>query len=219
MKMVLELGSRQQLVIAQSDLIMRSLARIGIIALIDEVTGYQYEREKDALQVILQAYISNELLKWQKMFPDTFCYEIFRLKGWDYTVSGINKRPSAIGTWTNKLIYEQLPSGVLEELKVQTPKSASGNYTARFFQKLTPDIGHPELTAQIYKVIGLMNVSSNWKEFTSLFNKWKDKNNGQTELNFDEIEVEIAKKENSNKDLSDFDKKLSKALEYNPKEH
>nr|WP_255489844.1 P63C domain-containing protein [Dysgonomonas sp. 25] len=39
------------------------------------------------------------------MFPDTFYYEIFRLKGWDYTVSGIKKRPGVIGTWTKELIY------------------------------------------------------------------------------------------------------------------
>ncbi len=172
---------------------VRGFARVGIIALVDEATGYQYEREKDALQVVLQTFISKELLKWQKMFPDTFYYEIFRLKRWDYTVSGIKKRPSVIGTWTKKLIYEQLPKGVLEELQVKTPKSHAGNYTARFFQRLTPDIGHPALTAQIYKVIGLMNASSNWNEFNILFNRMVNKNNGEQELDFDAIETDIAK--------------------------
>lgn len=170
-----------------AEIIIRAVAKVGIIALVDEATGYQYEREKDALQVVLQAYISEELQKWQKMFPDVFYYEIFRLNGWDFTVSGIKRRPSVIGTWTNELIYKQLPKGVIDELKAKTPKSVEGNYTARFFQSLTPDIGHPALTAQIYKVVGIMNISKNWTEFKANFNRMVDRNNGQTEIDFDSI--------------------------------
>lgn len=124
-------------IVNNAELIIRSVAKVGIVALVDEATGYQYEREKDALQVILKAYINEELLKWQKMFPDIFYYEIFRLNKWDFSVNGIKKRPGVIGSWTNKLIYEQLPKGVLDELKTKTPKSKEGNYTARFFQSLT----------------------------------------------------------------------------------
>ena len=130
-------------------------------------------------------------MKWQKLFPDMFYYEIFRLNNWDYTVKGIQKRPSVIGRWTNELIYKQLPKGVLEELKNRTPKSSEGNYTARFFQSLTPDIGHPALTAQIYKVIGLMNISNNWNEFKSNFNRMVNRNNGQTEIDFDSVEKDL----------------------------
>lgn len=51
-----------------------------------------------------------------------------------WTLSGIKNRPGVIGIWTNKLIYEQLPPGVLDELKAKTPKSEARNYTARFFK-------------------------------------------------------------------------------------
>lgn len=183
----IELSTRQKIIADQCEILIRGFARVGITALVDEATGYQYERERDALQVILQAYINEELLKWQKMFPDTFYYEIFRLNKWDYTVRGINKRPSIIGKWTNKLIYEQLPKGVLEELKVKTPKSQEGNYTARFFQSLTPDIGHPELTSQIYKVVGIMQISDNWNDFISNFNRMISRESGQMEIDFDDI--------------------------------
>ena len=183
----IELSTRQKIIADQCEILIRGFARVGITALVDEATGYQYERERDALQVILQAYINEELLKWQKMFPDTFYYQIFRLNKWDYTVRGINKRPSIIGKWTNKLIYEQLPKGVLEELKVKTPKSPEGNYTARFFQSLTPDIGHPELTSQIYKVIGIMQISDNWNDFISNFNRMISRESGQMEIDFDDI--------------------------------
>lgn len=175
-----------EIIVRNADSIIRAVAKVGIIALVDEATGYQYERERDALQVALKTYINEELLKWQKMFPDVFYYEIFRLNKWDYTVKGINKRPGIIGHWTNKLIYEQLPKGVLEELKNKTPKSPEGNYTARFFQSLTPDIGHPALTAQIYKVIGIMNISTSWNDFKVNFNRMVNRNNGQMEIDFDD---------------------------------
>ena len=202
-----------------SEVLLMSLANVGITALVDEATGYQYDREKDALQVILKAYIADELIKWQKMFPDTFYYEIFRLKKWDFTVSGIKKRPGVIGRWTNELIYQQLPKGVLEELKAKTPKSGEGNYTARFFQSLTPDIGHPALTAQIYKVIGLMNISNTWDEFKSHFNKMIDRANGQMEIDFDAVEDKIEKEEEiSPENLSEFDRNIQTALNFNPKD-
>ena len=209
---------KQQIPLARaSEILLLALSKIGITALVDEATGYQYEREKDALQIALKAYINEELLKWQKMFPDTFYYEIFRLNNWDYTVKGIKNKPGVIGRWTNELIYNQLPKGVLEELKNRTPKSDMGNYTARFFQSLTPDIGHPALTAQIYKVIGIMNISNTWEEFKSNFNRMVDRANGQTELNFENIEKEIQEQDNPIK-LSSFNKKLKKVLNFNPKD-
>ena len=120
----IELSTRQRVIADQCEILIRGFARVGITALVDEATGYQYERERDALQSILKAYINEELLKWQKLFPDIFYYEIFRLNNWDYTVKGIQKRPGVIGKWTNELIYKQLPKGVLEELKNRTPKSS-----------------------------------------------------------------------------------------------
>ena len=74
--------------------ILRGFAHIGIIALIDEATGYQYQRERDELQKILKKYISEELMPWQKKFPDIYYKELFRLNGWDFTVSGIKNRRS-----------------------------------------------------------------------------------------------------------------------------
>lgn len=77
-----------------AEMIVRSLSRLGIIALIDEATGYQDIRRKDALQRILDAYLSKELSNWAKRFPDEFYDEIFRLKKWNWN---IKKRPPFIG--------------------------------------------------------------------------------------------------------------------------
>lgn len=173
------LTANQQGTAKKAEILIRSLARIGITALVDEATGYQYQRERDELQKILKAYISEELLKWEKRFPDDFYKEFFRLNGWDFTTKGIQKRPGIIGTWTNKLVYEELPQGVLEELKTKTPKSA------RLHQSLTKDIGQPNLMAQIYKVIGIMQSSDNMKDMWERFRKIKAREQDEN-ITFDE---------------------------------
>lgn len=168
-----------------AEILVRSLAKVGIIALVDEATGYQYDRERRELQKILKAYISEELLAWQKRFPDIYYRELFRLNNWDFTVNGIKKRPSVIGRWTNILVYEQLPKGVLDKLKEKTPKSRAGNYTARFHQSLSLDVGEPNLTAQITKVIALFQVADNMEQLWGLFKKMRNREQGQLDIPFE----------------------------------
>lgn len=201
-----------------AELIVRSVAKVGIVALVDEVTGYQHERENDELQKILAKYISAELLPWQKRFPDIYYKELFRLNGWDFTVNGIKKRPGVIGTWTKKLIYEQLPKGILEELEKNIPKSEGGNKTARLHQLLTIDIGNPHLTAQINQIVTLFQLSDSMKHMWDQFNKLKMRQSGQLELpfNFNEEGHTIEPIERSN--ITKFDASLMKGLNFNPKD-
>jgi hypothetical protein len=167
----------------KAEILVRSLAKVGITALVDEATGYQYDRERKALEKILKAYVAEELLPWQKTFPDEFYIQIFRLNGWSFSAEGIKKRPGVVGTWTNNLIYKQLPPGVLEELKSKTPKSESGNYTARFFQSLTPNLGNSHLQNQLVSVVTLMKISRDWNDFLSKFNQIY----GQTSFDFTDL--------------------------------
>lgn len=177
---------QSQLHIAErAETLFRGFAKTGIIALVDEATGYQYVRDKNALYKILEAYISPELLPWSKRFPDEFYKELFRLNNWSYNPVSV-RRPGVIGSWTNKIIYERLPDGVLEELKRKTPKSEAGNRTARYFQSLTQDIGNPHLEKQILQVIPIMRLSSNMRKFWSNFARAF--NVGQQELDLDNEE-------------------------------
>lgn len=213
----IKLSPRQKIIAEQCEILIRGFARIGIVALVDEATGYQYDREKKELQKLLKAYISEGLLPWQKRFPDIFYQELFRLNGWNYTLKGIKKRPSVIGRWTNTLVYKELPEGILEELQNKTPKSTKGNKTARYHQSLTLDIGEPHLTAQINKIITLFQLSDNmedmWKQFTRI---QKNPPPEQLEFDFDEKGHTIEPKEKEK--LSSFNKNLKTALEYNPSE-
>lgn len=188
----LVLGDRQKIIADQCEILVRSFAKLGLIALIDEATGYQYEREKTELQRLINAYVAEELRAWQKTFPDIYYREIFRLRGWDFTSSGIKKRPGVVGRWTNTLIYEQLPEGVLEELKKKTPKTKAGNYSARLFQSLTDDVGEPSLVAQLTSVVSLMQISDNWDEFMKHFRKLiSTRRKLQEEERFKQLEMEF----------------------------
>ena len=130
--------------------IMTAFAKTGLVAVIDEVTGYQAERDRDALQKVLEAYISEELLPWAKRFPDEFYRQMFRLKGWEY--KGKAKSPYA-GKLTNEYIYHYLPQGVVEALKRKTPKSKADNRTNRFHQHLTEETGLLNLDKQLQQTI------------------------------------------------------------------
>jgi hypothetical protein len=167
----ISLSARQQIIADQCEILIRGFARVGIIALVDEATGYQYDRERDELQKILKAYVSEEILNWQLTFTDSFYREIFRLKKWNFTANSIKKRPGVVGKYTNQFIYEMLPKGVLQRLKASTPKSDSGNYVYRFHQSLTADLGRDHLKNQILIITTLMSISRTWEEFLTLFQR------------------------------------------------
>lgn len=148
--------------------IMSAFAKVGLIAVIDEVTGYQDARDRTELQRILEKYVSQEMLPWAKRFPDEFYKQMFRLKGWEYRGKA---KPSYAGKLTNEYIYKYLPPGVLDELKRKTPKTKSGNRSTRYHQFLTEDTGLPILDHQLQQTIALMKASDTWDEFDKLFRK------------------------------------------------
>lgn len=61
---------------------LSACAKVGLIALIDEATGYQYDREQDALQFKLQLFLEEQIRPWEKTFPDELWEEFGRLTNW-----------------------------------------------------------------------------------------------------------------------------------------
>lgn len=167
------LTENDKIIAKNAEIIIRSVARVGIIALVDEATGYEKIREKDELQKLLRAFISEELRPWQKRFPEEFYKQIFRLRNWDYPKAG-NERPKIVGKYTNKYIYEELSVDVLEELKRKNPINEKGNRKYRHHQWLTENIGNSALEKQIVKITTLMQAAESWEEFERLFEKTKN---------------------------------------------
>lgn len=164
------LAPSQRAVARAAEVLVRGLARVGIVALVDEATGYQETRARHELQKILQAYVQAELRPWVKMFPDEFFQEIYRLQGWEYK-PGTSKRTPYVGRLVNTYIYEQLPPGVLDRLRELNPRSDRGYRPRKHHQFLTVDTGNPHLDRQISTVTTLMRISNSKQEFEDLFER------------------------------------------------
>jgi hypothetical protein len=151
-------------IIKASDILMRGLASVGIISLVDEATGFQRDRAKDALERILEEFIAKELRPWVKTFPEDFYSNLFRLRGLQFPKDTVS-RPKYFGHLTNDIVYRRLAPKVLDELKKATPRNENGSHKYKLFQKLTDDVGHPKLRDHLTSVVTLMKISSNYQQF------------------------------------------------------
>ena len=166
--------------------LVRGFARVGIAALVDEATGYQKIREKDALQKILDRFLKDEARTWSKTFPDEFWQKLVKVKG--YNSYYAMKRPAFVGHWVNDIVYSRLAPGIKDKLKEINPRLPSGERRKKHHQHLTEDYGLPELKDHLKKVMVLMDASSNKKEFERLLNKSLPKYGSNLELPLDEGE-------------------------------
>lgn len=159
----------KQLPIADiSEILVRGLAQTGILALVDEATGYQGVRPKDALQEFLAQIIRKELAAWVKKFPDEFYKNIYTLKGWVWP--GMSKnRYSVVGHYTNDLVFERIAPGLLSELRAKTPKNDKGQRPNKLHQWLTEDVGDPMLAQHLHALIMLQRLAiangHSWQRF------------------------------------------------------
>jgi len=170
-----------------AEMLRDALVDVAVDALIDEATGYQEIRDKDALQKILDDYLLDKLAAWAKRFPDEFYQEIFRLKGWQWKGMKLN-RPSIVGTYTNDVVYERLAPGLLDELKKRNPKQSSGGRRDKHHQWLTEEIGHPKLREHLIGVVAIMRSSSTWAGFQRALTRAYPRTGDQVELDLEEPE-------------------------------
>jgi P63C domain len=151
-------------VASKADILVRGLAKVGIIALVDEATGYQRDRATDALAKILEKFIAKELQPWVYTFSLDFYKEIFRLRNLEFPKATV-KRPQYFGHLTNDIVYDRLAPGVREELGRTTPKNTSGHRKHQMHRKLTPELGHPKLREHLASVVTIMKLSNDYSDF------------------------------------------------------
>ncbi len=159
-----EIPTRYGRMIAAADILIRSLANVGIIALVDEATGFQRDRATDALATILEAFIAKELRPWVRTFPQEFYEQLFRLRGLEFPKDTV-KRPQYFGHLTNDIVYRRLAPYVLNELRKATPRRPDGRLKDALFQRLTDDIGHPKLRELLVSEITIMKLSDAYGDF------------------------------------------------------
>jgi len=167
-----------------AELLVRAFARVGIAALVDEATGYQEIREKDALQRILDKFLNPQARAWSKTFPDEFWQKLVKMRGYDSYLA--IKRPAFIGHWVNNYVYSRLAPGVLPMLKDINPRNDNGNGRKRkHHSHLTEEHGLPELKEHLKKLMFLMDISKNRQEFEKLLDRAAPRYGDTLELDYD----------------------------------
>lgn len=167
------LGPRQQLIAAKAEALYDGFAFTGLVALIDEATGWQHERGERALAEILEKFVQKELRPWVSTFPTDYYREMFRLRGWRFPnlPKEQQRRPILVGKITNDIVYARLGPAVRNTLHSLTPRDDKGRLKNKLFQRLTEDVGHPKLREHLAKVVTVMQLSSDWPTFMENMNR------------------------------------------------
>lgn len=149
---------RQKEIAIKCSMLLSSCAKVGLIALIDEATGYQYERKENALQLKLKAFVADEMRAWEKTFPDALWEEFGRLTKWK---GSLHSRPKWWGKLVMELIYNALDADVAEYLRENKPPPVAGR---NYHQWLSEHYGLKKLITHIYEIIGMAKTCSDIKE-------------------------------------------------------
>ncbi len=157
----------QEAIIAQADIIMRGLAEIGIIALVDEATGYIDDKDKTEYRDLFRDFIRRECREWEKEFPEQFTDMIYKLYGLAKGKPG--KHPQFFGRFIRKYIYTPLAGSdgaLLNMLDEKNPVVyAKGGRRHKMHQFLTDEVGLPAVRAHIWQVVGIGNASPTKEAF------------------------------------------------------
>ena len=160
-----DLLSKNQLPLAvQAEIVLRACAKVGIIALIDEATGYQELRAKRALQLKLQAFIAEEMQEWARMFPDEFWLELARLEGIHYSP---RSRPLRWGKYVMAFVYDALDKDIGKKLREINPNP---HHRQNHHQWLKA-FGREKLNNHLQRVIGTMQACTTMEEFKRKFDR------------------------------------------------
>jgi P63C domain len=152
------LTERQTEIAVKASIFLAACAKVGLDALIDEATGYQYERPADALEIKLRLYLEDEMRKWERTFPDQLWEQFGRLTNWK---GKLHQRPKYWGKLVMKLIYEYLDPDVAQWLRENAPKPYHGQ---NYHQWLSEQYGLKKLVEHIWKVVGIASTCADIAE-------------------------------------------------------
>lgn len=111
-----ELHAKQLPLAANANRLVRAIGRVGIVALVDEATGYQVEREADELQGLVARYLLEEPAKWRRLWDDEVVGRLCAL----YRVERVgNLFPAFACSIISKLYQLILPPEIYAEMKVR----------------------------------------------------------------------------------------------------
>lgn len=171
-----KLTPRQISMAIKASMFLVACAKVGLDALVDEATGYQEFRDRDALTVKLRAYLEKEMRKWERTFPDELWVEFGRLTNWKGSVT---HRPKYWGHLVIQLIYEYLDPDVAQWLKDNAPAPRKGQ---NYHQWLSAQYGLKKLIEHIWMVVGIARTCYNMDELKQKMRQMFGKGHVQYDL-------------------------------------
>ncbi|MFZ0887383.1 MAG: P63C domain-containing protein [Candidatus Binataceae bacterium] len=157
-----KLASHEEAIAKQAEIITRACAKVGIIALIDEVTGYEAFKRKRDLQLKLQAFIAEDLQEWARMFRDEFWFELARLEGIHYSA---RSRPLRWGKYVMAFVYDAIDGDIGKKLREINPDP---HFQQNHHQWLK-EFGRQKVHDQIERVVTIMKLCDDMDDFRTKF--------------------------------------------------
>src|SRR5260370_4001412 len=155
------LTHNQEHIDEQALMLIRGLAQVGIIALVDEATGFQYDRPRRDLEEYLKKFLSESLRRWVRTFPADYFKHLCRLR--DVELRPDMKLPQYFGHLTNDLVYRRLAPGLLKRLKER--RLERGSQSNKLHSWLSADTGFPEVLVHLGTVVGVMKLHKDYDAF------------------------------------------------------
>lgn len=149
---------RQHETAIKAAMFLAACSKVGLIALIDEATGYQFAREEDALQFKLKLYLEEEMRKWEPTFPNELWKEFARLTNWK---GAPHHRPKYWGKLVMEMVYGYLDPDVAQWLKENAPKPRHGQ---NYHQWLSSQYGLKKLVEHLWMLVGMASACGSMAE-------------------------------------------------------
>lgn len=166
-----KLRSQQEFLGVQAEIIIRASAKVGIIALIDEATGYILDKRREEYRELFREFLREEFRTWKQEFPDEFFEMIYRLYNLKRTPG--TRHPQFFGHFIRRYIYAPLANSngaILEMLDEKNPVVyTNGGRRYKMFQYLSDVIGVEAFRRHLWKTVGIGSAARTKEGFDRAF--------------------------------------------------
>jgi hypothetical protein len=156
-----KLNYQQDHIAKRCEILVRGFARVGIIALVDEATGFQYDRPRRDLEEQLRKFLAEDLTRYVESFPPAYFRHLCRLRGVELRPD--MRLPSYFGHLTNDLVYRRIAPGLLKALKDR--RAEKGKKSNKLYWWTSKDVGYPAMVFHLGRVTTLMELNTDYDEF------------------------------------------------------
>lgn len=163
----------QQSLAVQAEIIIRASAKLGIIALVDDATGFIADKRREQYKELFREFIRDEFKLYDEaQFPDQLFDVMYKIYGLPRK-GKVNQHPRFFGKFIRKYIYEPLASSngaILEMLDEKNPVAyVNGGRRYKMYQFMSEVVGMNALKAQLWQVIGIGNSVRSKNQFERSF--------------------------------------------------